>query len=1843
MRHYKLLITLSIIVSMLLAGTALTVYADGDTQYTERIDYTGQVVEWVAPYTGEYVFTLVGGQGGGMIWNNDLGKWVQGGAGGKTVMTVKAKAGEVLYLNVGGAGHWEQGGYNGGGSATNGYGGGGATTIAIRKTGSGQLKDYISEYNILGVAGGGGGLNPQQKWVNPTLPDEVYVINNSGDYESIKVETFYKSIDDTTFEIVDWESNWSGDIYKKNDNGSFTKLDYNIFVETIYSKSGTTYTEITDKGHYENTASTNGAPGNTDTEDTDSKLFGYGQDSVNGGAGGAGLAGGYASDNITWEFVYRTTAWRYITELQNILTDNDIDIPFIENDTPEIYEQKMLDLMTQHNISRDKYLIDYSNALHSKDHQEMWKIYTTYLDKEEDWKNQIYGNIDKFNPATGSGGSGYAFIGTIDEIYSTGTMGNEDLKDYTDKNNKPVEENGYIDIQYNGGDKVKLTIQLNDSGTYPGYTGDVTIELDPYEEYTLESCVPDGNIQFLGYVPLSMYNDTLPLKRVNNQVQYTDKGVAIMVDGSNFTGGSTIKLTWADETIEAVWFDPDSVGGFNRVETYTYQGHVWQSFTAEEEGLYKIEAWGGKGGDNWGKTAEGSPRDSWQGYPRLDWHYIIANGGGGGYSVGNYYMKEGQTIWFIVGGAAGTDNTDRDYRLGKYSAPGFPFGATGGGRIGEYTYRGYYAASFGGGGGGATCVVTNKPVEDANKFSLEVYKPKESWYEWQSQAYPYGNSELLLVAGGGGGAAKDVHSGDIKDKDNMWGWGHHGGAGGGITGGDGEPHHKSYFFGYGGGVSLGESKGSSTCYGESNVGNIDAGEGCAGGGGGWYGGGPGNGWHDNSGAGGGSGYNGLGGSMASGVNFGDGMVKITEAMVTYRIKYNLSGGETNNPTTYNKKTPTFTLTDPWRPGYIFKGWIEAGTTSAKPTITIPQGSKGDKEFTAVWEPITYTVNIYQNAPIDYTSHGHSVKVTPISSIENKSITTAENQGKWEDKYGSKWSYVRGSNAHFTKTFVYDSTVLNNTDEFYNLTGWLPDNNYMYTIGGVNGEVSGDKHPVDQSNRWNLTTTNKAVINLYPNWIKNTYYIDYSGNDTELNIYGDTVTTKFSGKVETTVCRYDTDVTIATDEGFKKPGYEFKEWNTKSDGTGTTYTSGQYLVKPDLLSTNKDRMTLYAIWEPKIYGIEFHPDASKIIDWDPKYPEYTAQIRFDSIVDIKLPDAELLGQALIGWSKDKQPDFGSGDYGKLDLDRFYYKGDNKISVSNNREMKSEADVHFNPFTEDLDLYTWFNRKPIFIDIYEGLFFEGQEITYTDLLELVRAWDYEDNYLEMQQQNIKNYFESKINRIDQDIDTDEDIEEYLVAKLDELIYERPDSSEIDDLNVQLEELRDHLHKLFEEKEYIEQQEEKILESLPDRAQLLPLNIAEIDYLSNGVTFDYRDMTESGLTSNGLYKAINNGDYDSKYLKTGTAFIGDLDITYQVHDEGIAYKDMDGNTEYIPNSDITMEYARRCKINFNYNPLMYTQGIIIYSVDNIDDFGEYIKAYQASFDTEDVENNIPWWSKYEASSSTTGEVLHMDKNQNTITKLQDSIIITGVQNFKFGSAFEYENKQAIDKFIEQFTSKEGDDLDKYTSLGKYHKKGIGDIDIVDKSSLLNEIYSFKDNSDEFYNGVTKAEIYKAMQGMDITFDSVDQWGKWASNNVTSGKYNDTDDTDGTPGKVDTDRKPDGFTPENNGGYEVPDDLDDDNWDDTITQEEPERTVPIIIVNNGNDSLFADNDMFQGLIRDRIRYINNDWLTSLGLSYWGTSGLETLEDILEKNLESVTEHSGTYETTNKDKVEVIIKDYTK
>ncbi|HIW75296.1 MULTISPECIES: leucine-rich repeat protein [Gordonibacter] len=76
----------------------------------------------------------------------------------------------------------------------------------------------------------------------------------------------------------------------------------------------------------------------------------------------------------------------------------------------------------------------------------------------------------------------------------------------------------------------------------------------------------------------------------------------------------------------------------------------------------------------------------------------------------------------------------------------------------------------------------------------------------------------------------------------------------------------------------------------------------------------------------------------------------------YTINYTLAGGSVSkpNPTTYTIETADFTLTNPTKSGYTFAGWTGTGLTGAQKSVTIAQGSTGDRSYTATW-----TVNKYQ--------------------------------------------------------------------------------------------------------------------------------------------------------------------------------------------------------------------------------------------------------------------------------------------------------------------------------------------------------------------------------------------------------------------------------------------------------------------------------------------------------------------------------------------------------------------------------------------------------------------------------------------------------------------------------------------------------------------------------------------------------------------------------------------------------------------------------------------------------------------------------------------------------------------
>ena len=70
---------------------------------------------------------------------------------------------------------------------------------------------------------------------------------------------------------------------------------------------------------------------------------------------------------------------------------------------------------------------------------------------------------------------------------------------------------------------------------------------------------------------------------------------------------------------------------------------------------------------------------------------------------------------------------------------------------------------------------------------------------------------------------------------------------------------------------------------------------------------------------------------------------------SYTIGYNYNGGTNpGNPTTYNAETATFTLKNPTKVGYTFKGWTGSNGSTPQTTVTISKGSTGNKSYTANW-------------------------------------------------------------------------------------------------------------------------------------------------------------------------------------------------------------------------------------------------------------------------------------------------------------------------------------------------------------------------------------------------------------------------------------------------------------------------------------------------------------------------------------------------------------------------------------------------------------------------------------------------------------------------------------------------------------------------------------------------------------------------------------------------------------------------------------------------------------------------------------------------------------------------------
>lgn len=141
----------------------------------------------------------------------------------------------------------------------------------------------------------------------------------------------------------------------------------------------------------------------------------------------------------------------------------------------------------------------------------------------------------------------------------------------------------------------------------------------------------------------------------------------------------------------------------NKVWEFDYENYKVYDLTIPCSGKYKLETWGAQGGNA-----------------------LTLEGGYGGYSVGNIYLKRKNTLYIVVGGSgeASPDIILQSNNYVYHTNGGYNGGGNGtSGRCGSLRY--------GSGGGGATSIALQNGL--LTEFENNI-------------------NNLLIVAGGGGGA-----------------------------------------------------------------------------------------------------------------------------------------------------------------------------------------------------------------------------------------------------------------------------------------------------------------------------------------------------------------------------------------------------------------------------------------------------------------------------------------------------------------------------------------------------------------------------------------------------------------------------------------------------------------------------------------------------------------------------------------------------------------------------------------------------------------------------------------------------------------------------------------------------------------------------------------------------------------------------------------------------------------------------------------------------------------------------------------------------------------------------------
>ena len=238
---------------------------------------------------------------------------------------------------------------------------------------------------------------------------------------------------------------------------------------------------------------------------------------------------------------------------------------------------------------------------------------------------------------------------------------------------------------------------------------------------------------------------------------------------------------------------------------------------------------------------------------------------------------------------------------------------------------------------------------------------------------------------------------------------------------------------------------------------------------------------------------------------------------------------------------------------------------------IPEGTATPKEFTETTK-ITADTKVYAT----YVN-GHTVTFNsnyPSGTQTTKDVTVSPKAGA-------------------TIAEAQKPTVGTSSDDFEIPAG--------YTFGGwFTQQNGGDKIVFDDGTNTSSATDVSSITDVYAHWVQNvtvTFHENYGQTENTTNKTISAGSSLKSSDIPT----------------FTRADYAFKEWNTKADGSGTTYSNTQ--LQAETISSNTD---YYAMWTPE------NPDNAVTLTFSPTgcdaqvTPASMTVVRGDTIYAYQMP-------------------------------------------------------------------------------------------------------------------------------------------------------------------------------------------------------------------------------------------------------------------------------------------------------------------------------------------------------------------------------------------------------------------------------------------------------------------------------------------------------------------------------------------------------------------------------------------------------------------------------------------------